>query len=298
MVLPAPPEPWFISPMPATPQERSVRSQPGPSAEFPLCVTCGTQYGAARESCPICDDERQYVPLTGQAWSTLEKLRGPSHRGTIHSQGPGVLGIGCEPSFAIGQRPLLIRAAGGNVLWDCQSYLDDELAALIRAEGGICAIAVSHPHFYTTMVEWAHEFEAPVYLHAADREWVGRADPALQFWGGDSFALAEGLTLYRAGIHFAGGTVLHWEENPDGGGALFTGDIINVIPDRTHVSFLYSYPNQIPERPELVQEAAARLEPLQFDRLYGGWWDRIIPHGADRIVQESARRYLAFTRGK
>lgn len=264
---------------------------------LPLCVTCGTQYGASRTDCPICDDERQYVPLTGQAWTTLEKLRGPSHRGSIHAQGPGVLGIGCEPAFAIGQRALLVKAAGGNILWDCQAYLDDELAALIRAEGGISAIAISHPHFYTTMAEWAREFDAPVYLHAADRLWVGRADDHLQFWKGESHSLAPGLTLYRAGIHFAGGTVLHWTDDPDGDGALFTGDIINVIPDRAHVSFLYSYPNQIPERPETVKAAAAALEPLRYERLYGGWWDRIIPHGADRIVQESARRYLAFTRG-
>ncbi|WP_104160093.1 MBL fold metallo-hydrolase [Arthrobacter sp. ZGTC212] len=265
--------------------------------DLPLCVTCGTQYGAERRDCPICDDERQYVLLTGQAWTTFERLRGSPHRGTIHAQGPGVLGIGCEPSFAIGQRTLLIKASSGNVLWDCQAYLDDGLAALIRAEGGISAIAVSHPHFYTTMVEWAHEFDAPVYLHNADRQWVGRPDPALEFWSGDSLALAGDLTLYRAGIHFPGGTVLHWSGDPAGGGALFSSDIINVIPDRTHVSFLYSYPNQIPERPEVVEDAAARLEPLRYDRLYGGWWDRIIPHGADRIVQESARRYLAFTRG-
>lgn len=279
------------------------RSGPGadspapPAAVLPLCVTCGTQYGSARSDCPICEDERQYVPLTGQAWTTLARLRGPSHRGSIHAQGPGVLGIGCEPAFAIGQRALLVKSAGGNVLWDCQAYLDDELAALIRAEGGVRAIAVSHPHFYTTMVEWAREFGAPVYLHAADRSWVGRSDPALEFWEGNEYRLAGDLTLYRAGIHFPGGTVLHWTDDPDGGGALFSGDIINVIPDRTHVSFLYSYPNQIPERPRAVREAAARLEPLRYERLYGGWWDRIIPHGADRIVQESARRYLDFTGG-
>ena len=268
-----------------------------PAAALPVCVTCGMQYGSPRTDCPICDDERQYVPATGQAWTTLEKLRGPSHRGSMHVQGPGVLGIGCEPAFAIGQRPLLIKADGGNILWDCQAYLDDELAALVRAEGGISAIAISHPHFYTTMVEWAREFDAPVYLHAADRHWAGRPDPALEFWEGDRRSLGPDLTLYRAGVHFPGGTVLHWTGDPDGGGALFSGDIINVIPDRTHVSFLYSYPNQIPERPAVVQEAAARLEPLQYERLYGGWWDRIIPRGADRIVQESAARYLAFTRG-
>ena len=143
--------------MPRDIQGQDAGQLAGTAALLPVCVACGTQYGSVRAECAICDDERQYVPLAGQAWTTMEKLRGTSHRGSMHTQGPGVLGIGCEPAFAIGQRPLLIKATGGNVLWDCQAYLDDELAALIRAEGGIRVIAVSHPHFYTTMVEWAQD---------------------------------------------------------------------------------------------------------------------------------------------
>ncbi|MER2138078.1 MAG: MBL fold metallo-hydrolase, partial [Arthrobacter sp.] len=178
-----------------------------PPNDYPICVTCGTQYGEPRADCPVCLDERQYVPLTGQAWTSLSRLRSGARRASVHPQSPGVLGIGCEPKFAIGQRALLVKAADGNVLWDCVPYLDEELIDLINAEGGLTAIAISHPHYYATMVDWAREFAVPVYLHSADREWVGRSDPALQFWDGDRMELAAGLFLYRPGIHFPGGTV-------------------------------------------------------------------------------------------
>src|SRR4051794_28263748 len=94
--------------------------------EFPICVTCGVQYGGPRTDCPICEDERQYVGWDGQKWTTLERLRA-DHRGRAAEEGPGVVGIGAEPSTAIGQRALLVRTPSGNVLWDMITYLDDDL---------------------------------------------------------------------------------------------------------------------------------------------------------------------------
>jgi hypothetical protein len=39
----------------------------------------------------------------------------------------------------------------GNVLWDCVSLIDDATVTIINALGGLRAIAISHPHFYTTL---------------------------------------------------------------------------------------------------------------------------------------------------
>ena len=139
-----------------------------------VCVTCGVQFAESAEPptrCPICDDERQYVGWDGQRWTTLEELRA-DHRADIREEEPGLVGIGCEPSFAIGQRALLVTAPSGNVLWDCISLLDDEIGAFVEGRGGLAAIAISHPHYYSSMVEWSHAFDAPVLLHADDREWV------------------------------------------------------------------------------------------------------------------------------
>ena len=43
-----------------------------------ICNTCGTQYEPSDKppsACPICDDERQFVPPPGQSWITLDTLQ-------------------------------------------------------------------------------------------------------------------------------------------------------------------------------------------------------------------------------
>ncbi|PYL50286.1 MAG: MBL fold metallo-hydrolase, partial [Verrucomicrobia bacterium] len=127
--------------------------------------------------------------------------------------------------------------------------LSDETIAEVNARGGIRAIAISHPHFYSSMIEWADRFDAQIFLHAADREWVMRKSRRIQFWEGSTLSLWDRLTLINLGGHFEGGTVLHWPaESRDGGskGALLAGDIITVVQDRRYVSFMRSYPNIIP----------------------------------------------------
>lgn len=260
----------------------------------PVCRTCGVQYEAARDDCPICADERQYVGWKGQQWTTLEELRSEGFRARIAEEGPGVLGVGCDPSFAIGQRALLLRCGTTNVLWDCITYLDDELVAAVKALGGISAVAISHPHYYATMVEWSRAFNAPVFVHAADRSWVARPDPMISYWDGSTHEIAPGMTLINAGVHFEGGTVLHWSADGDRPGALFSGDIFQVVMDRRFVSFMYSYPNLIPERPSVVRRALERIEPYAFDRIYGAWWQRIVRTDAKAALRCSAERYLSF----
>src|SRR5260370_1232811 len=191
--------------------------------------------------------------------------------------------------------------------------MDDALRRRVRELGGISAMAISHPHFYGWMREWAHAFDAPVYIHEADRRWTARPDDAIVYWQGDTREIGDGLTLINAGVHFDGGQVLHWSGGPracepraggrrapraagcggggaggagaggggrgggggggggwggggrggrgsgergaggqDGAGVLCSGDIMTVAPDRRYVSFMYSYPNLIPERPRTI----------------------------------------------
>jgi len=266
--------------------------------ELPICATCGVQYAAPREDCPICLDERQYVGWDGQRWTSLAELQELQHRGRIEAEGTGVLGVGAEPPTAIGQRALLVTTPGGNVLWDMITYLDDDLAARIRDLGGIRAIAISHPHFYGSMIEFAREFDAPVFIHELDREWVGRPDPLVQFWEGETKQLWDGVTLINVGVHFAGGQVLHWADADNGAGAVMSGDIMTVVQDRRYVSFMYSYPNLIPERPEVIRRGLARLAPYRFGRVYGAWWRRVVRTDGKAAVARSADRYLRFALGE
>ena len=260
-----------------------------------ICTTCGTQYAESEQpptACTICEEPRQYVRKTGQQWTTLEKLR-LTNRNSLKFKEPGLIGIGMDPHFAIGQRALFLRTPKANVLWDCLSLLDDAVVEALKAWGGVSAIAISHPHYYSSMVEWSRAFGGvPTYLHAADRQWVMRPDKAIVFWEGETRTLAEGLTLIRCGGHFDGGTVLHWAAGAGGRGALLSGDILQVCADRKFVSFMYSFPNYIPLPAEAVRRAVRAVAPFRYDRLYGAWWDSTIAADAREVVKRSEARYL------
>jgi glyoxylase-like metal-dependent hydrolase (beta-lactamase superfamily II) len=260
-----------------------------------LCRACGTQYPPSDgppAACPICEDQRQYIPHdTGQVWVAWDEFI-DKHEADVRDDG-GVLGIGCKPSFAIGQRALLVKSRAGNVLWDCIPYIDDKLVDRVTAEGGLAAIAISHPHYYTAMIEWAHAFACPIHIHSAERKWVMRPDPAVRFWDGETHELGGGLTLIRCGGHFEGGQVLFWEERR----ALLSGDIVQVIPDRRYVGFMYSYPNLIPLPAAKVEAIGAALAPYAFDSIYGAWWDRVIERDGSAVVRRSIDRYTRAVTG-
>lgn len=265
-----------------------------------ICTACGTEFPpslAPPVACPICAEERQFVPLAGQGWTSLEDLaRG--HSNTFRRHERNVLAIGTAPSFAIGQRAFLILSEDGNVLWDCVALLDEATVARIRALGGIAAIAISHPHYYTTMLRWAEAFGALVYLHADDRQWVVNSGAGLVFWEGERLEIRPGMSLIRCGGHFAGGTVLHWPAGAGGRGALFCGDVLQVAPDRRHVSFMRSYPNYLPLSAKVVERAVARLAPCRFDRIYGAFSEREIMAGGEAAVRRSAERYIDAISGR
>ncbi len=205
----------------------------------------------------------------------------------------GVPGIGLDPSFAIGQRALLISEPDGCVMWDCIPLATSAAVAHVRSLGGLKAIAVSHPHYYGAVADWSEAFgDAPIYLHGDDRQWVTRPHSAIVPWSGDSHRLSDGIVLVRAGGHFRGGTLLHWRTGAQGRGALFTGDIVMVAMDRRSLSFMYSFPNYIPLNAKSVQGIARAVAPLAFDRIYGAWWDKNIEVDAKAAFEASVRRYL------
>ena len=264
-----------------------------------ICKTCGTQFSSSKQppsNCPICEDERQYIGWDGQQWTTLDDLQ-KEHHNLIKTVEPNLTGIGTHPSFAIGQRALLVQTDGGNILWDCISLIDEPTIAAVEALGGISAIAISHPHFYSSMIEWSHAFNAPIYLHEANRKWVMRSDEnAVHYWKGDTYSLGNGLTLLRLGGHFTGGTVLHWPAGAAGKGVILSGDILQVVSDRRFVSFMYSYPNLIPVPACTVQRIAETIAPYEFERIYGAWWDRVVHSDAKAAVVRSAKRYITALR--
>ena len=173
-----------------------------------ICKTCGVQFEESYtppESCPICLDPRQYVGWNGQEWTTSDELKELGYKNELRAEEPGLLGIGLEPSFSIGQRALLVQNPGGNVLFDCVSILDQATKEAIDQIGGIKFICFSHPHFYDSMIEWSRAFDnAEVIVPLSDKAHVMRQDNVINYWDGSDLELVPGITLIQTGGHFEG----------------------------------------------------------------------------------------------
>lgn len=261
----------------------------------PICVTCGTQFKESAvppDRCPICEDERQFVGLDGQRWTTFENLR-VQHRLDIVLQERSLTSFSVEPKFGIGQRAFLLQTSEGNILWDCLSVFDAATVEHIKRRGGLQYICISHPHYYSSMVEWSREFgNTPIYLHRDDAEWVLRKSPNIEFWSGETKRLLGGVKLVRCGGHFPGATVLFWPAGAEGKGALLSGDIIQVAPDRKHVGFMWSYPNWVPLGPQASKRVVAAVSQHNFDRIYGAFPKLTIASGAKQVIHDSLKRHL------
>jgi hypothetical protein len=260
-----------------------------------ICQTCGVQYECAAmppDGCHICLDERQYVPASGQAWTTPREIE-RSHRLAIERVEEDLWSIHIEPSFAIGQRAFLIETADGNLLWDCVSLVTPAAVEQITELGGIRAIAVSHPHYYSAIADWSRAFgDAPVWLHEGDRQWIARRPDRLHYWSGSRQALFGGISLVHSAGHFEGFQVAHWPDGAAGRGALFAGDQPQVCLDGKWVTFMYSYPNWTPFGPTVVRQILSSLENVPFDRLYGAFGRHLLT-GAKEVIARSASRYLS-----
>ncbi|EGX91587.1 metallo-beta-lactamase family protein [Cordyceps militaris CM01] len=272
------------------------------SSNLCICVTCGTQFGIPYEerppTCRMCDEPRQFVPPSGQSWTTLARLR-PHHRNEIRQDAVDgrIWSIFSRPAFAIGQRALLVETDAGNVLWDCVSLLDAATVAFVRSRGGLRAIAISHPHFYSTHLEWAREFACPVYLAEEDREWLNREDEdgRRRFVSGPEREILPGVHVVKLGGHFPGSSALHWNNN------LFVGDSIGISQSglvRSHHNhkhqtffFHYAFPNFIPLGPTAMLEMWKRLEKWDFTSVFSLFYQTTVRDpNVKSIILDSMQR--------
>jgi hypothetical protein len=186
------------------------------------------------------------VPISGQSWTSLNKeqtkqkntFETDEHDSRIHyittkPLTPAELPPGLADStttrkqLGIGQRAILLQTDAGNVLWDLVAFLDDATIDFIKSKGGLKAIVISHPHFYGTHLEWARVFDCPVYMSAADAEWMMRQDTSgRRKLLKETHEIVPGVTAVQAGGHFDGSMVLHWDKK------LFIADTMMSVPVR------------------------------------------------------------------
>lgn len=250
--------------------------------ELLICNTCGTQfdvpYCSPLKSCRICDDPRQYVPPGGQVWSSLAKLKG-RHENHFEQDPTDerVWFITTEPKCGIGERAVLLETPNGNVLWDLIAYIDEMTVDFINSKGGLKAIVISHPHFYTTHLEWARIFSCPVYVAIEDEKWLNRADHEniRKFIRDPTMQILPGVTAIKTGGHFDGSMVLHWNNKLFIADSLFTVPSalyrVDRLPGTTSYAFMWSIPNMIPLPPSKIHGIWRALKPFGFEATYGGF---------------------------
>ncbi|KAI9932822.1 hypothetical protein ASPWEDRAFT_166474 [Aspergillus wentii DTO 134E9] len=280
------------------------------SLDLLICTTCGVQHSTTDNlsSCKICDDPRQYIPASGQSWTTLTTLHSKK---THHNEflpdknhPNALITIHTVPRFAIGHRALLCRTPSGkNLLWDCLTYLDEESITHINSLGGIHAIVISHPHYFGAALHWADTFACPVYLAGEDAEWVMRRDKSelrLVFWEGREMVPLydePGMVVIKTGGHFPGSAVLWWRGL--GGGKLLVADSIAVVPSGVyHVdrvpgtvsfTFMWSYPNMIPLSADQIHGIWKAIKHTEFEDAHGGFVGTDVRGNGKQKVLESAQ---------
>ncbi|KFH42771.1 hypothetical protein ACRE_064990 [Hapsidospora chrysogenum ATCC 11550] len=266
---------------------------PATASSWLICRTCSTHFPTSDRSsvttCHICDDPRQYVPPTGQTFTTLAELR-RTHRNefTAYARDPRLTSIETTPRLAIGQRAILIRTPRGNVLWDCIALLDDDTVARIRGMGGLEAVVISHPHYYSTHVQWARAFGCPVYISAEDRAWATMASAhTIPLTDAETEIVPRsGVRAIKLGGHFPGSLVLLFD------GRLMIADTLVTTPaglgdwsvDSTGATrkggrppglntftFQWSIPNMIPLRVDELARMWDVLSSYDFRATHGAF---------------------------
>lgn len=273
---------------------------PGPASV--QCATCGVERAEPLpEVCPICADERQFVPSDGQRWSSPEESAASGASIEFVEREPGVVMLVQKRCPGIGQKPALIRTEHGNVLVEVPNFIDDASVAGVRDRGGLAAIIASHPHMYGLQSRWSAAFgDCPVFISAPDEHWMSVRPRNTIVWGGghagEEVEILPGVRASQPGGHFPGSVVVHWTA-PDGRGVLFTGDTIGTVADPRWVTFMRSFPNWIPLSAPVVRRIAEHVSRYEFDRIYGNFGGSV-PRDARAAVQRSAERYAAWASGE
>ena len=257
-----------------------------------VCFTCGTLYPPhyISNECIICNEERQYVPETGQKWITQDNLLA-SYKNSIKRINDRLFQIEIEPRFAIGQRAFLVLSENGNILWDCIPLLDNKTIDFINSKGGLKAIAFSHPHYYSNMHDWAKTFDCPVYIHQSDEQHIVYKSTNIRLWEGEEMPLWDDLKLVNIGGHFEGSSVLMVSGLTEKG-VMLCGDTMYQSPSKKHFAIMYSYPNRMPLPISEIKRIKDRLLKLDFDTVYGFYGYQNLEGSAKEVLENSFNRYL------
>lgn len=261
-----------------------------------LCAGCGVESPVADGVCPICADERQYLPPDGvQRWTSIADEAVNGARIELVEREPGLWGLRQIAGVGIGQQAKILVTPAGGVMVDVPAFIDDAAVAAVREIGGVSHIIASHPHMYGVQSLWAAAFEATVWIAAADEAWLRVRPHRVRVVDGDA-VVVPGVHVSTPGGHFPGSLVVH-AAGADGAGILLAGDTIFPTPDGW-VTFLRSFPNRLPMSAAVVRRVARHVtDRFRFARLYNNF-EAVVSADADQVVLRSADRYARWVSGE
>ncbi|KAJ5626507.1 beta-lactamase-like protein [Penicillium herquei] len=254
-----------------------------------ICSTCGVQYD-----------------VDAGLNSSKEKYHNVF---TTYPENPNLIAIHTAPKLGIGQRAFLCLggATTGNILWDCITYLDEETIRHVNSLGGISAIVISHPHYFSTSIQWAETFDCDLYISAEDEEWLGnRGDGTrMKLWNGQRLGFpcdksdgnpdGSDIIAIKTGGHFPGSSVLWWKSAKK----LFIADTIMLIPSGLYTvnrppgtasfSFMWSYPNFIPLTPDAIHDIWKAIKDIHFEDAHGAFLGQDTRGNSKERILESAK---------
>ncbi|GKU02760.1 metallo-beta-lactamase family protein [Fusarium langsethiae] len=207
-----------------------------------VCDTCGTQFPTADrtalKTCHICDDPRQFVPPSGQSFSTLGELKKQfKNEWTKCPSDPNITFIHSTPKLAIGQRAILIKTPKGNIL----PILDD---AVLFSPGGSHRVVDAG----ATAIKLGGHFPGSLVLHYNSRLFI-----------------ADTLMTTASGVG-------NWDVDATG------VERSSRPPGLNSFSFLWSIPNFIPLGVDEMARMWRALKDVEFTATHGGFMGMDIEH--------------------
>lgn len=173
-----------------------------------LCDNCGSwqRHFEPPPACPLCLDARHVVPQAGwRFWTEGEgRARFPCRWAEVE---PGIWRFWNDPVNGIGPSAYLIRAPGGNMMFEgCTVFSADALAAIAEL-GGVDVLSASHPHSYGALWQIQDRFDPELALPAGDFLWSAALKVSWPY--DERLDPLPGLELHVTGGHFDGHAVLY-----------------------------------------------------------------------------------------
>ena len=237
------------------------------------CATCAVEHAERAEVCAICADERQWVPATGQAWTTLEEMGAPAIPSNSRSSSPASTASRRRRRQGSASSPSSCRRPRATCCGTRSATATRRPSARSARSGTSSRSRPATRTCTASRSSGAERWRRPIYVSAADAHWV-RAGPAMRCRPG-SASCSPSRAHARPGRRTFPGS-------PSCTSLAATGEVrcSPATPcsstSRSGMSVaLCELPEPIPLSPAVVERLVTTLDAWPYDRLLHNFKDVI-----------------------